>query len=166
MPSLYGQLSKIRTNLETHYNDMQDIEFTIQEGKLWMLQTRVGKRNGGAAIKMAVDMVNEDLIDKNTAILRVKPEQLDELLHPVIDPKIEKDTTILGKGLPAGPGSATGRLVFTADDAESWYRKGEKVILLRDETSPEDVHGMHVAEAILTAKGGMTSHAALVARGW
>ena len=166
MPSLYSQLSKIRTNLETHYNDMQDIEFTIQEGKLWMLQTRVGKRNGGAAIKMAVDMVNEDLIDKNTAILRVKPEQLDELLHPVIDPKIEKDTTILGKGLPAGPGSATGRLVFTADDAESWYRKGEKVILLRDETSPEDVHGMHVAEAILTAKGGMTSHAALVARGW
>ena len=120
----------------------------------------------GAAIKMAVDMVNEDLIDKNTAILRVKPEQLDELLHPVIDPKIEKKTNILGKGLPAGPGSATGRLVFTADDAESWYRKGEKVILLRDETSPEDVHGMHVAEAILTAKGGMTSHAALVARGW
>ena len=166
MPDLYSQLSKIRINLETHYKDMQDIEFTIQEGKLWMLQTRVGKRNGGAAIKMAVDMVNENLIDKNTAILRVKPEQLDELLHPVIDPKIEKETNILGKGLPAGPGSATGRLVFTADDAESWYRKGEKVILLRDETSPEDVHGMHVAEAILTAKGGMTSHAALVARGW
>ena len=166
MPDLYSQLSKIRINLETHYKDMQDIEFTIQEEKLWMLQTRVGKRNGGAAIKMAVDMVNEDLIDKNTAILRVKPEQLDELLHPVINPKIEKQTNILGKGLPAGPGSATGQLVFTADDAESWYRKGEKVILLRDETSPEDVHGMHVAEAILTAKGGMTSHAALVARGW
>ena len=166
MPDLYSQLFKIRTDLETHYKDMQDIEFTIQEGKLWMLQTRVGKRNGGAAIKIAVDMVNEDLIDKYTAILRVKPEQLDELLHPVIDPKSEKETTILGKGLPAGPGSATGRLVFTADDAESWHRKGEKVILLRDETSPEDVHGMHVAEAILTAKGGMTSHAALVARGW
>ena len=162
----YRQLSKIRTDLETHYTDMQDIEFTIQSGRLWMLQTRVGKRNCAAAIKMAVDMANEGLIDRTTALLRIKPEQLDELLHPVLDTKIEKNATLLGKGLPAGPGSATGRLVFTADDAETWFHRGEKVILLRKETSPEDVHGMHVATAILTAKGGMTSHAALVARGW
>ena len=166
MPDPYRQLSKIRTDLETHYTDMQDIEFTIQSGRLWMLQTRVGKRNCAAAIKMAVDMANEGLIDRTTALLRIKPEQLDELLHPVLDTKIEKNATLLGKGLPAGPGSATGRLVFTADDAETWFHRGEKVILLRKETSPEDVHGMHVATAILTAKGGMTSHAALVARGW
>ena len=166
MSALYSQLIEIRTNLEAHYRDMQDIEFTIQDGRLWMLQTRVGKRNGPAAIKMAVDMVNEGLIDKKTALLRVKPEQLDELLHPVMDTKSEQNATILATGLPAGPGSATGRLVFTADDAEAWHGRGEQVILLREETSPEDVHGMHVAKAILTAKGGMTSHAALVARGW
>ena len=166
MSALYSQLIEIRTNLEAHYSDMQDIEFTIQDGRLWMLQTRVGKRNGAAAIKMAVDMFNEGLIDKKTALLRVKPEQLDELLHPVMDTESEQNATILATGLPAGPGSATGRLVFTADDAEAWHGRGEQVILLREETSPEDVHGMHVADAILTAKGGMTSHAALVARGW
>ena len=166
MSALYSQLIEIRTNLEAHYRDMQDIEFTIQDGRLWMLQTRVGKRNGPAAIKMAVDMFNEGLIDKKTALLRVKPEQLDELLHPVMDTKSEQNATILATGLPAGPGSATGRVVFTADDAEAWHGRGEQVILLREETSPEDVHGMHVAKAILTAKGGMTSHAALVARGW
>ena len=166
MSALYSELIEIRTNLEAHYSDMQDIEFTIQDGRLWMLQTRVGKRNGAAAIKMAVDMFNEGLIDKKTALLRVKPEQLDELLHPVMDTESEQNATILATGLPAGPGSATGRLVFTADDAEAWHGRGEQVILLREETSPEDVHGMHVAEAILTAKGGMTSHAALVARGW
>ena len=166
MPEIYSDLKDIRGRLEKHYNDMQDIEFTIQEGKLWMLQTRVGKRNGSAAIKMAVDMKNEGMIDKKTAILRVRPEQLDELLHPMLDKESENNAPLLGKGLPAGPGGASGRAVFTADDAEQWNKKGEKVILIRDETSPEDVHGMHAAEAILTAKGGMTSHAALVARGW
>ena len=166
MPEIYSDLKDIRGRLEKHYNDMQDIEFTIQEGKLWMLQTRVGKRNGSAAIKMAVDMKNEGMIDKKTAILRVRPEQLDELLHPMLDKESENTAPLLGNGLPAGPGGASGRAVFTADDAEQWNKKGEKVILIRDETSPEDVHGMHAAEAILTAKGGMTSHAALVARGW
>ena len=166
MPDIYSELKEIRGRLEKHYNDMQDIEFTIQEGKLWMLQTRVGKRNGSAAIKMAVDMKKEGMIDKKTALLRVKPEQLDELLHPMLDSESEKSAPLLGKGLPAGPGGASGRAVFTADDAEQWHKNGEKVILIREETSPEDVHGMHAAEAILTAKGGMTSHAALVARGW
>ena len=166
MPDIYSELKEIRGRLEKHYNDMQDIEFTIQEGKLWMLQTRVGKRNGSAAIKMAVDMKKEGMIDKKTALLRIKPEQLDELLHPMLDSESEKSAPLLGKGLPAGPGGASGRAVFTADDAEQWHKNGEKVILIREETSPEDVHGMHAAEAILTAKGGMTSHAALVARGW
>ncbi len=166
MPDIYAQLNKIRKDLEKHYSDMQDIEFTIQEGKLWMLQTRVGKRNGSAAIKMAVEMKHEGMLDKETALARVKPEQLDELLHPMLNTESEKKATLLAKGLPAGPGGATGRVVFTADDAEEWHKRGEKVILIRDETSPEDVHGMHAAEAILTAKGGMTSHAALVARGW
>ena len=166
MPEIYNQLYNIRTRLEKHYSDMQDIEFTIQDGKLWMLQTRVGKRNGVAAIKIAVDMMNENMIDKNTALMRVNPNQLDELLHPTLDKKSEQKATILTKGLPAGPGGAKGRVVFTADDAEAWKARGEKVILIREETSPEDVHGMHAAEAILTARGGMTSHAALVARGW
>tara|TARA_Y100000590_G_scaffold469742_1_gene659473 strand:- start:38587 stop:41286 length:2700 start_codon:yes stop_codon:yes gene_type:complete len=166
MPELYSKLAKIRINLENHYKDMQDIEFTIQEGRLWMLQTRVGKRNGVAAIKMAVDMATHGMINKKTALMRVQPEQLDELLHPMLDPESESKATFLAKGLPAGPGGATGRLVFNADDAETWHNRGEKVILLREETSPEDVHGMHAAVAILTAKGGMTSHAALVARGW
>lgn len=166
MPESYQQLVTIRNTLENHYTDMQDIEFTIQDGRLWMLQTRSGKRNGAAAIKMAVDMANEKLINRNTALMRIKPEQLDELLHPNLDPDSEKKATTLAKGLPAGPGAASGRIVFTADDAERWRDRGEKVILIREETSPEDVHGMHAAEAILTAKGGMTSHAALVARGW
>ena len=166
IPEIYDELFEIKNKLEQHYSDMQDIEFTIQEGKLWMLQTRVGKRNGVAAIKMAVDMHNENMIDKKTALMRVNPNQLDELLHPALDKESEQNATILTKGLPAGPGGAKGRVVFTADDAESWNAKGEKVILVREETSPEDVHGMHAAEAILTARGGMTSHAALVARGW
>ena len=166
MPEIYNELFDIKNRLEQHYSDMQDIEFTIEEGKLWMLQTRIGKRNGVAAIKMAVDMFNENMIDKETAILRVNPNQLDELLHPALDKASEDGATKLTKGLPAGPGGATGRVVFTADDAEEWNNKGEKVILVREETSPEDVHGMHAAEAILTARGGMTSHAALVARGW
>ncbi|MFL2983793.1 MAG: pyruvate, phosphate dikinase [Candidatus Neomarinimicrobiota bacterium] len=166
MPNIYHELNEIRLILEKHYNDMQDIEFTIQEGKLWMLQTRVGKRNGSAAIKMAVEMAQEGMIDKKTALSRVRPEQLDELLHPMLDSNSEKKATLLGKGLPAGPGGASGKVVFTADDAAEWHKNGKKVILIRDETSPEDVHGMHASEAILTAKGGMTSHAALVARGW
>ncbi|MFL3004971.1 MAG: pyruvate, phosphate dikinase [Candidatus Neomarinimicrobiota bacterium] len=166
MPEIYNELFDIKNRLEQHYSDMQDIEFTIEEGKLWMLQTRVGKRNGVAAIKMAVDMFNENMIDKETAILRINPNQLDELLHPALDKNSEDSATKLTKGLPAGPGGAKGRVVFTADDAEEWNNRGEKVILVREETSPEDVHGMHAAEAILTARGGMTSHAALVARGW
>ncbi len=166
LPDIYERLADIRTKLDKHYTDMQDIEFTIQQGRLWMLQTRAGKRTGAAAIKIAVDMASEGLINKQTALRRVNPEQLDELLHPKLDLESEKTATLIGRGLPAGPGGAVGRIVFTADDAELWHTKGEKVILIREETSPEDVHGMHVAEAILTAKGGMTSHAALVARGW
>ena len=166
MPKLYKELFAIQKKLEKHYRDMQDIEFTIEDGRLWMLQTRIGKRNGQAAIRMAVEMANEKLITKDVALIRVKPEQLDELLHPSVDPAAEKNAVELAKGLPAGPGGALGKVVFTADDAEAWAKRGEKVILVRNETSPEDVHGMHAAEAILTAKGGMTSHAALVARGW
>ena len=166
MPEIYSQLAEIRETLENHYSDMQDIEFTIQEGRLWMLQTRVGKRTGSAAIKMAVDMAQEGMIDKQMALMRVKPDQLDELLHPLLDSQAEQKAVLLAKGLPAGPGGATGRVVFTADDAEAWHNNGDKVILIREETSPEDVHGMHAAEAVLTARGGMTSHAALVARGW
>ena len=166
MSELYDELDGIRINLEKHYADMQDIEFTIENDRLWMLQTRVGKRNGIAAVKMATDMLAEGLIEKETALNRVKPSQLDELLHPMVDPEAEENATKLAEGLPAGPGGATGQIVFTADDAEAWAKDGKKVILVRNETSPEDVHGMHAAEAILTAKGGMTSHAALVARGW
>jgi pyruvate,orthophosphate dikinase len=166
MPDLYKQIVDIREILEKHYRDMQDLEFTIQDGKLFMLQTRVGKRNGIAAIRMAVEMCNEKCISKEEAILRVKPNQLDELLHPMLDPIEQRKAKILAKGLPAGPGGGIGQIVFTADDAEAWFKKGKNVILVRDETSPEDVHGMRAARAILTAKGGMTSHAALVARGW
>ena len=166
MPKIYEELFSIKNRLEQHYSDMQDIEFTIEEGKLWMLQTRVGKRNGVAAIKIAVEMYKEKMIDKKVALMRVNPNQLDELLHPTLDKASEDKAIKLTKGLPAGPGGAKGRVVFTADDAEAWNAKGEKVILVREETSPEDVHGMHAAEAILTARGGMTSHAALVARGW
>jgi pyruvate,orthophosphate dikinase len=166
MPGLYKKLDGIRRKLDTHYRDMQDIEFTIQHGVLYMLQTRVGKRNGPAAIKMAVDMVKEGLISKETAVARVKPEQVEELLHPMIDVKAEKTAKKIGTGLPAGPGGGVGQIVLTADKAEELGSKGEKVILVREETSPEDVHGMKPAQAILTSKGGMTSHAALVARGW
>lgn len=166
MPKLYKELYTYQNKLENHYSDMQDIEFTIEEGRLWMLQTRVGKRNGQAAIRMAVEMAKQKLITRETALMRVKPDQIDELLHPSVDPLAEKKAVELAKGLPAGPGGAKGRVVLTADDAAAWAKKGEKVILVRTETSPEDVHGMHAAEAILTAKGGMTSHAALVARGW
>jgi pyruvate,orthophosphate dikinase len=166
MPKVYKQLFAIQKKLEKHYTDMQDIEFTIENGRLWMLQTRVGKRNGQAAIRMAVEMAKAKLISKETAVLRVRPDQIDELLHPSVDPAAEKKAVDLAKGLPAGPGGAIGKVVFTADDAEAWAKRGEHVILVRNETSPEDVHGMHAAEAILTAKGGMTSHAALVARGW
>jgi len=166
MPKLYKELAGIRNRLEKHYKDMQDIEFTIQEGRLWMLQTRTGKRNGQAAVKMAVEMAKKGLISEATAVLRVRPAQLDELLHDMLDPAEERKAHVLAKGLPAGPGGGTGQVVFTADDAEKWVKDGKKVILVRNETSPEDVHGMHIAEAILTAKGGMTSHAALVARGW
>jgi pyruvate,orthophosphate dikinase len=166
MPALYNELVEIRNRLEQHYKDMQDIEFTIQDGRLWMLQTRTGKRNGPAAVKVAVEMVKEGLIDEATAVLRVRPSQLDELLHDMLDPAAEMKAPVLAKGLPAGPGGGTGQVVFTADDAAKWTKEGKKVILVRNETSPEDVHGMHIAEAILTAKGGMTSHAALVARGW
>jgi pyruvate,orthophosphate dikinase len=165
-PKLYNQLVGIRNRLEKHNRDMQDIEFTIEEGRLWMLQTRNGKRNGPAALKMAVDMVREKLIDRATAVMRVKPSQLDELLHPMVDPAKQDQFEALAKGLPAGPGGAVGEIVFTSERAEERAKEGHKVILVRNETSPEDVHGMHVAEAILTAKGGMTSHAALVARGW
>ncbi len=166
MPDLYKQLVDIRDKLETHYRDMQDIEFTIENGRLWMLQTRVGKRNGAAAIRMAMDMLDERLIDEKTALKRVNPVQLDELLHPMLDPAAEKKAVQLAKGLPAGPGGAIGKIVLTSERAHEQGKKGEKLILVRSETSPEDVEGMHVAEGILTARGGMTSHAALVARGW
>src|SRR5208283_4456272 len=166
MPDLYGQLFKIQKKLERHYTDMQDIEFTIEDGRLWMLQTRTGKRNGQAAIRMAVEMAKQKLITRETALMRVKPDQLDELLHPSVDPAAEKKAVQIAKGLPAGPGGAEGKIVFTADDAAAWAKRGEMVVLVRNETSPEDVHGMHAAQAILTARGGMTSHAALVARGW
>ncbi|RJP28735.1 MAG: pyruvate, phosphate dikinase [Candidatus Omnitrophota bacterium] len=166
MPKIYRQLFDIQLKLEKHYHDMQDIEFTIEKGRLFMLQCRVGKRNGPAAVRMAVDMVKEKLINKETAALRVTPAQLDELLHPVIDPKAEIKSKPIAKGLPAGPGGATGQIVFSANDAVEWAKKGKKVILVREETNPEDVEGMRAAQAILTARGGMTSHAALVARGW
>ncbi len=163
LPECYQQLAAIRSILEKHYKDMQDIEFTIEKGKLFMLQTRNGKRTAPAAIKIAVDMVAEGLIDEKTAVKRVAPEQLDQLLHPSLDPKAEK--TIIAKGLPASPGAVSGSVVFTADEAESEAKTGRKVILVRVETSPEDIHGMHAAQGILTARGGMTSHAAVVARG-
>lgn len=166
MPEAYNALNEIRLKLEHHYGDMQDIEFTIQDGRLWMLQTRTGKRNGPAAVRMAVDMCRKGMIDEKTAITRVRPDQVDELLHPMVDPDAEKAAAVVAKGLPAGPGGAMGRIVLTSDKAEELGTAGEKVVLVRNETSPEDVHGMHAAQAVVTAKGGMTSHAALVARGW
>ena len=166
MPLQYKELYGYQKRLEQHYKDMQDIEFTIEKGKLYMLQCRVGKRNGVAAGRTATEMHKEKLIDANTAIMRVGPNQLVELLLPMLDPNAEQTHPVIAKGLPAGPGGAKGRVVFTSAEAVAWAAKGEKVILVREETSPEDVDGMHKAQAILTTKGGMTSHAALVARGW
>ncbi len=166
MPVVYKELDTIQRSLEKHFRDMQDIEFTIQDGKLWMLQCRVGKRTGLAALNMAMDMLHEGLIEEKTAVMRVAPVQLDELLHPILDPKSEKAANVIAKGLPAGPGGSVGQIVFTAEDAVDWTAKGKKVILVREETNPEDVEGMRAADGLLTARGGMTSHAALVARGW
>jgi len=165
MPELYNELNTIQQKLEDHYSDMQDMEFTVQQGKLWMLQTRSGKRTGAAMVKMAVDMLAQGMIDENTAILRQEPNKLDELLHPVFEKSAIDAATELSKGLPASPGAATGQIVFSAEDAEIWAAEGKKVILVRRETSPEDLKGMYAAEGILTERGGMTSHAAVVARG-
>ncbi len=166
MPVVYQELNKYQQLLEKHYHNMLDIEFTIQDQKLYMLQCRVGKRNGPAAVRMALDMLKEGLITKEEAVLRVEPHQLDELLHPIIDPAAEKKLKPFAKGLPAGPGGAAGQIVFNSEDAVEWAKKGKLVILAREETNPEDIEGMRAATAILTARGGMTSHAALVARGW
>jgi len=165
MPSIYAELDALQTKLENHYKDMQDMEFTVQEGKLWFLQTRNGKRTGFAMVKIAMDLLREGMIDEKTALLRVEPNKLDELLHPVFDKKALKVASVIAKGLPASPGAATGQIVFFADDAAEWHAKGHKVIMVRIETSPEDLAGMAVAQGILTARGGMTSHAAVVARG-
>jgi len=166
MPVVYKELDTIQLSLQKHFRDMQDIEFTIQDGKLWMLQCRVGKRTGLAALNMAMDMLHEGLIDEKTAVMRVAPVQLDELLHPILDPASEKRATVIARGLPAGPGGSVGQIVFTAEDAVEWAAAGKNVILVREETNPEDVEGMRAADGLLTARGGMTSHAALVARGW
>jgi pyruvate,orthophosphate dikinase len=169
MPKAYAQLEKVRVKLEGHYKDMQDMEFTIEEGKLYMLQTRTGKRTPSAAFKIAMDMANEKLINKEEAVLRIKPEDIDRLFYPVIDSKVDKkalSSKILAHGIDAVPGAAVGKVCFSANEAEEWAAKGEKVILVRRETSPEDVGGMAVAQGILTATGGKTSHAAVVARGW
>jgi pyruvate,orthophosphate dikinase len=163
MPEVFGQLDQVRRTLETHYRDMQDIEFTVQQNKLWMLQTRSGKRTAKAALRIACDMVDEGLIAKEEAVSRIDPESLDQLLHLTLDPNAPRD--LLTRGLPASPGAASGKVVFSADEAESAAAKGEAVILVRIETSPEDIHGMHAAQGILTSRGGMTSHAAVVARG-
>ena len=165
MPEAYAALNATQEKLENHFHDMQDMEFTIQDGKLWMLQTRNGKRTGTAMVKMAIDMLKQGMIDEKTALLRLEPNKLDELLHPVFDKAALKAAKVLTKGLPASPGAACGRVVFFADEAEDWKNRGEKVVLVRQETSPEDLRGMHVSEGILTARGGMTSHAAVVARG-
>ncbi len=163
MPEVYGQLAEVFDTLERHYREMQDIEFTVERGKLWMLQTRSGKRTAKAALKIAVEMAGEGLISEQEAVLRVDPAALDQLLHPTLDPDAPRE--VIAKGLPASPGAACGKAVFDADTAEKWAEAGEKVILIRVETSPEDIHGMHAAQGILTARGGMTSHAAVVARG-
>ena len=165
MPQMYQELFTIQKNLDTYFKDMQDMEFTIQEGKMWMLQTRNGKRTGAAMVQIAIDMLKEGLLDEKTALLRVEPNKLDELLHPVFDKKAIKAAKVLAKGLPASPGAATGQIVFFADEAEEWVAQGKNVVLVRIETSPEDLRGMNVAKGILTARGGMTSHAAVVARG-
>ncbi|URD76252.1 Pyruvate phosphate dikinase [Musa troglodytarum] len=166
MPEAYDELVENCNILERHYKEMMDIEFTVQENRLWMLQCRTGKRTGKGAVKIAVDMVNEGLVDKRSAIKMVEAGHLDQLLHPQFeDPSAYKDK-VIATGLPASPGAAVGQVVFTADDAEAWHAQGKAVILVRTETSPEDVGGMHAAVGILTARGGMTSHAAVVARGW
>ena len=165
MPEIYAQLIKTETSLENHYKDMQDIEFTIQEGKLWMLQTRSAKRTGAALVRTSMEMLEQGMIDEKTALMRVTPDRLNELLHPVFDRSAIKSAKVIAKGLPASPGAATGQVVFFADEAEEWVAKGKQVILVRQETSPEDLRGMAVAKGILTARGGMTSHAAVVARG-
>jgi pyruvate,orthophosphate dikinase len=166
MPAIYAELDKFQTILENHYKDMQDMEFTVQEGKLWMLQTRSGKRTGAAMIKIATDMLHQGMIDEKTALLRLDPNKLDELLHPIFDKDALKKATVIAKGLAASPGASTGKIVFSSDDAAEWAANGEKVIMVRVETSPEDLAGMMAAEGILTSRGGMTSHAAVVARGW
>ena len=163
LPEIYKQLDELQTKLEMHYRDMQDMEFTVQEGKLWFLQTRNGKRTGAAMVKIAMDLLHQGIIDEKTALLRIEPNKLDELLHPVFDKEAQKKATVLVKGLPASPGAATGQIVFFADDAAAWHKDGKKVVLVRLETSPEDLAGMEAAEGILTARGGMTSHAAVVA---
>jgi pyruvate, orthophosphate dikinase len=165
MPKLYKELCDVETKLENHYSDMQDLEFTIEDGRLWLLQTRTGKRTGAAMVRIAIEMLEEGMIDEKTAIMRVEPNKLDELLHPVFDLGALKKANVIGKGLPASPGAATGQIVFSADEAVEWAAAGKKVILVRIETSPEDLAGMNIAEGILTARGGMTSHAAVVARG-
>jgi len=165
MPSIFKELDAIQTKLENHYKDMQDMEFTVQEGKLWFLQTRNGKRTGAAMVKIAIDMCHQGIIDEKTAVLRIDPNRLDELLHPVFDKTAIKNAKLVAKGLAASPGAASGRVVFNADDAAEWAESGEKVIMVRVETSPEDLAGMAAAQGILTARGGMTSHAAVVARG-
>jgi len=165
MPEIYAELDRLQTKLENHYRDMQDMEFTVQEGKLWFLQTRNGKRTGAAMVKIAMDLLHQGMIDEKTAILRVEPNKLDELLHPVFDKIALSQATVLTRGLPASPGAATGQIVFFADDAAEWHAAGKKVVMVRLETSPEDLAGMQVAQGILTARGGMTSHAAVVARG-
>ncbi|MBP5717329.1 MAG: pyruvate, phosphate dikinase, partial [Bacteroidales bacterium] len=165
MPEIYKQLDELQTKLENHYHDMQDMEFTVQEGKLWFLQTRNGKRTGTAMVKIAMDLMHEGLIDEKTALLRCEPQKLDELLHPVFDKSALKKARVLTTGLPASPGAATGQIVFSADDAEAWHKKGHQVVMVRIETSPEDLAGMAAAEGILTCRGDMTSHAAVVARG-
>ena len=165
MPEIYAELDAIQTKLENHYHDMQDMEFTVQEGKLWFLQTRNGKRTGAAMVKIAIDLLHEGMIDEKTAILRCEPQKLDELLHPVFDKKALTQAKVIAQGLPASPGAGCGQIVFHADDAQAWHADGHKVVLVRIETSPEDLAGMSAAEGILTARGGMTSHAAVVARG-
>ncbi len=165
MPEIYAQLDSIQNKLENHYRDMQDMEFTVQEGKLWFLQTRNGNRTGTAMVKIAMDLVHEGLIDEKTAIMRCEPQKLDELLHPVFDKAALKAAKVITQGLPASPGAACGQIVFHADDAQEWHKDGKKVVMVRIETSPEDLAGMSAAEGILTARGGMTSHAAVVARG-
>ena len=166
MPETYKELCEVRRILEDNYHDMLDIEFTIQDGKLYMLQCRVGKRTGVAALTMALDMLKEGRIDEKEVVMRLSPEQLDELLHPILDTTDEKKHTVIAKGLPAGPGGAVGRIALTSEKAKEYRAAKVANVLVREETNPEDVEGMRAADGILTARGGMTSHAALVARGW